>query len=294
MQGIGSRPKLHVSADGSGVVGHAGARLLADLAEATGLTTAYSTTLRPLRPRGTGHDPGRTATDLAVMLADGGEAIADLAVLRDQGEVFGPVASTPTAWSAMILSTADTQDASLVTSSSSGISRSALSAASRSKRRPAAYTVKPRSLRASAAASPIPDVAPVTSATGPDMLRTLLLELNAHRDALDGRNTYRIAACVNDGRTTPERVQHRRALRGSGNPLRSNVGALPFAALQQWGVLREPAPRGPIVGAPLDREGVFARVALLDDTGAPVPTSDLPLAQDTGPGDGHLAGGERR
>ncbi|WP_405850799.1 IS1380 family transposase [Streptomyces niveus] len=98
MQGIGSRPKLHVSTDGSGVVGHAGARLLADLADATGLTTAYSTALRPLRPRGTGHDPGRTAADLAVMLADGGEAIADLAVLRDQGGVFGPVASTPTAW----------------------------------------------------------------------------------------------------------------------------------------------------------------------------------------------------
>lgn len=72
MQGIGSRPKLHVSTDGSGVVGHAGAHLLADLAEATALTTAYSTALRPLRPRGTGHDPGRTATDLAVMLADGG------------------------------------------------------------------------------------------------------------------------------------------------------------------------------------------------------------------------------
>ena len=98
MQGIGLRPRVRVSADGSGVIGHAGARLLADLAEATGLTAAYSTALRPLRPRGTGHDPGRVATDLAVMLADGGEAIADLAVLRDQGEVFGPVASTPTAW----------------------------------------------------------------------------------------------------------------------------------------------------------------------------------------------------
>jgi thioesterase domain-containing protein len=98
VQAIGLRPKVHVSADGSGVIGHAGARLLADLAEATGLTAAYSTALRPLRPRGTGHDPGRVATDLAVMLADGGEAIADLAVLRDQGEVFGPVASTPTAW----------------------------------------------------------------------------------------------------------------------------------------------------------------------------------------------------
>ncbi|MFF9689435.1 hypothetical protein [Streptomyces sp. NPDC014623] len=32
------------------------------------------------------------------MLADGGGTLADLAVLRDQGEVFGPVASTPTTW----------------------------------------------------------------------------------------------------------------------------------------------------------------------------------------------------
>ncbi|WP_425471787.1 IS1380 family transposase [Streptomyces cadmiisoli] len=98
VQGIGLRPKIYVSADGSGVVGRAGTRLLADLADATGLTAAYSTALRPLRPRGTGHDPGRITTDLAVMLADGGEAFADLAVLRDQAEVFGSVASTPTAW----------------------------------------------------------------------------------------------------------------------------------------------------------------------------------------------------
>ncbi|CAM5672470.1 hypothetical protein STANM337S_07139 [Streptomyces tanashiensis] len=68
------------------------------LADATGLTSAYSTALRPLRRRGTGQAPGRTAADRAVMVADGGEAIADLAALRDQGEVFGPVASTPTAW----------------------------------------------------------------------------------------------------------------------------------------------------------------------------------------------------
>lgn len=98
MQSLGLRPRVHVSADGSGVVGHAGARLLADLADATGLAAAYSTALRSLRPRGTGHDPGRIATDLTVMLAHGGEAIADLAVLRDQAGVFGPVASIPTAW----------------------------------------------------------------------------------------------------------------------------------------------------------------------------------------------------
>ncbi len=35
--------------------------------------------------------------DLAVMPADGGEAIADLAVLRHQTGMFGPIASTPTA-----------------------------------------------------------------------------------------------------------------------------------------------------------------------------------------------------
>jgi hypothetical protein len=83
------------------VVSHAGSRLLTDLADATGLTGAFTDALRGLRPRGTGHDPGRIAADLAVMLADGGQTIADLAVLRDQQEMFGPVASTPTAWRAL-------------------------------------------------------------------------------------------------------------------------------------------------------------------------------------------------
>ncbi|MBT2391854.1 hypothetical protein J7E87_21065 [Streptomyces sp. ISL-1] len=50
-------------------------------------TSACSTALRQLRPRGTGHDPGRIATDLAVMIADGGETITDLVVLRDQSMV---------------------------------------------------------------------------------------------------------------------------------------------------------------------------------------------------------------
>lgn len=98
MKRTSSRPKIAVTADGRGVVGHAGTRLLADLAEATGLSAAVSDALAPLRQRNRGHDPGRVAVDLAVMLADGGEAIADLAVLRNQSELFGPVASDPTAW----------------------------------------------------------------------------------------------------------------------------------------------------------------------------------------------------
>src|SRR2546430_14333490 len=98
MQVTGSRPRIVAAADGRGVVGHAGARLLADLADATGLTGAFSDALGPLRVRQSGHDPGRVAVDLAVMLADGGEAIADLAGPRNQADPFGSVGSDPTAW----------------------------------------------------------------------------------------------------------------------------------------------------------------------------------------------------
>jgi hypothetical protein len=44
------------------------------------------------------HEPGRVAVDLAVLLADGGETMADLGVLRQQPELFGRVASDATAW----------------------------------------------------------------------------------------------------------------------------------------------------------------------------------------------------
>ena len=87
-----------MTADGRGVASHAGSRLLADLAEVTGLVDEFSGAVASLRQRRSGHDPGRVLVDLAVMLADGGEAISDLGVLRDQPELFGSVASTATAW----------------------------------------------------------------------------------------------------------------------------------------------------------------------------------------------------
>ena len=93
-----SRPRLKVSADGRGVVGHAGARLLADLADRVGLTSGLSTAMAPTKQRHRGHDRGQVLVDLAVMIADGGTTISDLAVLRDQPSLFGDVASTPTAW----------------------------------------------------------------------------------------------------------------------------------------------------------------------------------------------------
>jgi hypothetical protein len=88
---------LSVSADGVGVVAHAGSVATRLLADRTGLTAELSAAMarRGFVPV---HDRGRVLTDVAVMLADGGEAIADIDVLRHQRGVLGPVASAPTVW----------------------------------------------------------------------------------------------------------------------------------------------------------------------------------------------------
>lgn len=98
MQRNSRHPRLLVTGDGRGVVAHAGARLLCDLAEELGLIEGLSTAMAPTKRRRRGHDRGRVLCDLAVMLADGGETFSDLAVLRDQPTLFGDVASVPTAW----------------------------------------------------------------------------------------------------------------------------------------------------------------------------------------------------
>ena len=92
------RPCLLVTADGTNVVGHAGARVLSDLSDASGLTEGLSVAMAPTKKRRRGHDRGQVVVDLAVMIADGGDAISDLGVLRNQPDLFGAVASTPTAW----------------------------------------------------------------------------------------------------------------------------------------------------------------------------------------------------
>jgi DDE family transposase len=94
----GSRPAVEVSADGVGVVSHVGARLLADLADRTTLTGNLSRLFASRTAPQSAHDPGRVLVDVAVMLADGGACISDIATLADQREVFGPVASDSTCW----------------------------------------------------------------------------------------------------------------------------------------------------------------------------------------------------
>jgi len=88
-----------VTADGTATtVSHVGAALLAETADRLGLTRSLSRELAGLRQRRSAHDPGRVVRDLAVMLADGGDALCDLRSLRDQPALFGPVASDATAW----------------------------------------------------------------------------------------------------------------------------------------------------------------------------------------------------
>ena len=90
--------KLVVSADGSGQVGHAGSALLVGTADRLGLTRLLSGAMASTRQRRSAHDPGVVLRDLAVMLADGGDCLADLGALRDQLDLYGNVASDSTAF----------------------------------------------------------------------------------------------------------------------------------------------------------------------------------------------------
>ena len=73
------RPRtVIVSADGDGVLSHAGTVLLAETADRTGLTAALSDAMAVTRQRASAHDPGRVLRDVAVMLADGGDCVSDI------------------------------------------------------------------------------------------------------------------------------------------------------------------------------------------------------------------------
>ena len=89
---------VEVTSDGAGLVSHAGAALLGQVADKVGLTRALSAGLAPVKQRQRGHDPGRVVRDLAVMLADGGECVSDLGATRGQDVLFGAVASDSTAF----------------------------------------------------------------------------------------------------------------------------------------------------------------------------------------------------
>ena len=92
------RPGIVVTTGGQGVVSHAGARLLCELADDVGLTEALSEAMAPTKQRRRGHDRGQVLVDMAVAIADGATTLSDVRVLGDQPGLFGDVASVPTMW----------------------------------------------------------------------------------------------------------------------------------------------------------------------------------------------------
>ena len=84
-------------ADGAGwqVVSQAGGVLLTETIRAVGLDRELLAALARWRLPLAVHDPGKVVTDLAVMLALGGDCLADIVLLRAEPGVYGLVASDP-------------------------------------------------------------------------------------------------------------------------------------------------------------------------------------------------------
>src|SRR4029079_18391018 len=93
---IGSYPRVRVEGGGRGVVSQAGALLLVETVRKAGLDRAISQALVPWRKARAVHDPGKILLDVALAVALGGDCLADVAMLRAESDVFGPVASDPT------------------------------------------------------------------------------------------------------------------------------------------------------------------------------------------------------
>jgi hypothetical protein len=87
--------RVTVSGDGKGLVSQAGAVLLWETMRVTGLGCGLSQGLARWRAPRAVHDPGKIVADLAASVALGGDCLADIAVLREQPELAGPVASDP-------------------------------------------------------------------------------------------------------------------------------------------------------------------------------------------------------
>jgi len=76
--------------------------LLRELTDLSGLAEGWTgVLLDTYKAFPTVHLPGRVLADLAVVIADGGDALTHLATLRDQDKLFGQVASEATAWRAV-------------------------------------------------------------------------------------------------------------------------------------------------------------------------------------------------
>ena len=87
--------RVLVSSDGRGLVSQTGSVLLWETMRVTGPARGLSDGLARWRAPRAVHDPGKAVADLAAAVALGGGCLADIAVLREQPRLAGPVASDP-------------------------------------------------------------------------------------------------------------------------------------------------------------------------------------------------------
>ena len=96
---IAAARRVKVSADGRGVVSHAGMGLLRELADLTGLSTQVTEVLADTYKGPWIYAPGAVFADLAAAVADGADCIDGIGQLcGDREHVFGAKASTTTMW----------------------------------------------------------------------------------------------------------------------------------------------------------------------------------------------------
>jgi len=91
--------RVKVSADGQGVVSHAGVGLLREIADLTGLSSQVTAALADTYNGPWIHPPGAVFADLAAAVADGASCVDGVAQLwGDRKHAFGAVGSTATLW----------------------------------------------------------------------------------------------------------------------------------------------------------------------------------------------------
>jgi Transposase DDE domain group 1 len=91
--------RVKVSADGDGVVSHAGVGMVREVADLTGLSSQVTAALADTYQGPWTHAPGEVFADLAAAVADGADCVDGVGQLwADREHAFGPVASTTTLW----------------------------------------------------------------------------------------------------------------------------------------------------------------------------------------------------
>jgi hypothetical protein len=89
-------PNLVLDPVRESLLSSSGALLVTEAIRVAGLGRGLSVALAPWRAARADHDPGKVLLDLATAVALGGDCLADIAAVRAQPTIFGPVASDPT------------------------------------------------------------------------------------------------------------------------------------------------------------------------------------------------------